>query len=85
MLIKYQDAHLLYETFRVVAKDSTDKSYFVIHSQHKQTDKYYWCRANISLKLGEVVKGYLCPSDNFNNKMPTLIIGECYAIIPAAC
>lgn len=80
---KVENSRLLYDRFRVVATDNTDKSYFFQRLKCKQADadEFYWCRANQPLKLRDIVEGYLYPSENFA-KLPTLIIGDCYAIIP---
>jgi hypothetical protein len=82
-LIQVEKSRLLYDRFRVVATDNTDQSYFLHRSKGKETDadEFYWCRANQPLNLRDVVEGYLYPSDKFA-KLPTLIIGDCYAIIP---
>jgi hypothetical protein len=84
MLARQVNFSLLYKRFRVVAKDSLDKSYFIVYSNYDElmNDEFCWCRANQVLKLGCEIEGYLCPSEDFTN-LPTLIVGECYSIIPS--
>ncbi|NJL62524.1 MAG: hypothetical protein HC903_12705 [Methylacidiphilales bacterium] len=85
MLARQINFSLLYKRFRVVAKDSLDKSYFIVYSKHDEVkkDEFCWCRANQLLKLGSEIEGYLCPSEESSTNLPTLIVGECYSIIPS--
>ncbi len=63
------------ENFLVVAKDDSDKSYFIIRAGEETTDGFFWCKANRPLKLREVVNGYLdLDAYSHVNKMPQLII-----------
>jgi hypothetical protein len=84
MLARQVNFSLLYKKFRVVAKDSSDKSYFIVYAKHNELgkDEFCWCRANQILKLGSEIEGYLCPSEKSTN-LPTLIVGECQSIIPS--
>jgi hypothetical protein len=84
MLARQVNYSLLYKRFRVVARDSSDKSYFIVYSKHDEfrKDEFCWCRANQLLKLGSEIEGYLCPSENSTN-LPTLIVGECQSIVPS--
>jgi len=84
MLARQVHFSLLYKRFRVVAKDSLDKSYFIVYSKDNKSgkDEFSWCRANQLLKLGSEIEGYLCPSAD-SADLPTLIVGECHSIIPS--
>jgi hypothetical protein len=84
MLARQVNFSFPYNRFRVVAKDKLDESYFIVYSKYGEfiNNEFCWCRANQVLKLGCEIEGYLCPSEDFTN-LPTLIVGECYSIIPS--
>ncbi|KYC42376.1 hypothetical protein WA1_20625 [Scytonema hofmannii PCC 7110] len=68
--IKHEDQRLVYERFRVIAKDTVDGSYYIgrIQLNATQADYFCWCHSCTQLNPGIFVDGCLSESLDVNKR-----------------
>lgn len=70
-----ENRHSNYESYRVVATDLKEQSYFImrLRSQKAAMDDFYWCSTNQPVALGDLIEGSLRSSPD-SAKTPVLIV-----------